>query len=151
MKRITMLALVLVLMVFAAACGAKEGSESQGEKSSETAGVAQEEVAEIMPMSGQELVDYMKDEDKMKEAVVVDVRTEEEYAAGHIEGAINVSLDDIQMSADALEEYKDKTIILYCNTANRSGQAAVILVNAGYQKVYNAEGVKRFNYNLVKN
>lgn len=66
--------------------------------------------------------------------LLIDVRTPAEYAASHIDGAINLSLQDIQagtMPAVA----KDKKVYLYCHSGNRSGQATIILKKAGYQNI----------------
>ncbi len=65
---------------------------------------------------------------------LLDVRTAEEYEAGHIEGAINLSLQDIQ--AGKLPDLsKDKTVYVYCRSGNRSKQAMTALTAAGYTQV----------------
>lgn len=71
--------------------------------------------------------------------VLVDVRTREEFASGHIAGAVNIPLD--QISARLSEFPTDKPIVLYCRSGNRSDQAAAILNNAGYQGIYDLGGV----------
>ena len=65
---------------------------------------------------------------------LVDVRTAEEYAAGHINGAVNLSLQDIQAGKMPTVS-KDKTVYVYCHSGNRSGQATTILKGAGYTVV----------------
>ncbi|MHB1086289.1 MAG: rhodanese-like domain-containing protein [Minisyncoccota bacterium] len=64
-------------------------------------------------------------------AILLDVRTPDEYAAGHIEGATNLSLQDIQSGA-LPDVDTSKTVYVYCRSGNRSAQAAVILKKAGY-------------------
>lgn len=64
-------------------------------------------------------------------AILLDVRTPDEYAAGHIEGAANLSLQDIQSGA-LPDVDTSKTVYVYCQSGNRSAQAAVILKKAGY-------------------
>ena len=49
-----------------------------------------------------------------------------------------------------LEQYKDKKVIVYCNSGNKSGKLAQFLVDNGFTDVYNADGVKQYEYNLVK-
>ncbi len=69
--------------------------------------------------------------------LIVDVRTEAEYNSGHIPGA---GLLPVQVFADnlgKLEQYKDKDILLYCASGNRSTVAARILIDAGFTRVYN--------------
>lgn len=65
---------------------------------------------------------------------LVDVRTVEEFTASHIDGAVNVTLQEIEQGKMP-DIAKDKSLYLYCRSGNRSGQAAVILKNAGYQNV----------------
>lgn len=65
---------------------------------------------------------------------LIDVRTPEEFSSGHIDGAINLSLQDIQ-SGKMPNVAKDKLIYVYCHSGNRSSQATVILKNAGYQNI----------------
>jgi len=72
--------------------------------------------------------------DVVKGGQLIDVRTAEEYAAGHIDGAINLSLQDIQ-AGKMPTIAKDKPIYLYCHSGNRSGQATTILKAAGYTNI----------------
>ncbi len=65
-------------------------------------------------------------------AQLIDVRTADEYAAGHIDGAINLSLQDMQ-SGTMPNITKDKTIYVYCHSGNRSSQATTILKASGYK------------------
>ncbi len=65
---------------------------------------------------------------------LIDVRTPEEYAAGHIDGAINLPLQNIQ-SGSMPHVSRDKPIYVYCHSGNRSSQATVILKNAGYATI----------------
>lgn len=68
-------------------------------------------------------------------AVLIDVRSQPEYAAGHVEGAKNIPVD--QVAARIGEFPKDKNIVLYCRSGARSGQAKSILVGKGFEKVHN--------------
>lgn len=67
------------------------------------------------------------------EFVVIDVRTKEEYDAGHVKGAINIPYDEIDENT-ILD--KNLLIFVYCRSGNRSSIAAETLTNLGY-KVYN--------------
>lgn len=74
--------------------------------------------------------------DLAKGGQLLDVRTPAEYGAGHIDGAINLSLQDMQ--AGTLPSVtKDRPVYLYCQSGNRSSQATTILNQAGYQNVVN--------------
>ena len=68
-------------------------------------------------------------------ARLVDVRTPEEYAAGHIDGAINIPVQQLAARVSELAP-KDKELVLYCRSGNRSKTAARILEGAGYTKVF---------------
>jgi rhodanese-related sulfurtransferase len=68
-------------------------------------------------------------------ALVLDVRTKEEYAQGHIEGSLNVPLDEINTAMKWL--LKDVPIITVCASGNRSKAAKEMLEANGYKKVYN--------------
>ena len=69
---------------------------------------------------------------KQEDAVLIDVRTESEYEEGHIEGSINIPLDQIEnISYD-----KDEIIIVYCRSGGRSKTAAETLIANGYMNVY---------------
>lgn len=69
-------------------------------------------------------------------AQLLDVRTADEYTAGHISGASNFSLQDMQ-AGNLPTGSKQQTIYIYCHSGNRAGQATTILKNAGYGSVIN--------------
>lgn len=71
-------------------------------------------------------------------AIVVDVRSPEEFSGGHYPGASNVPLHLLAISVDAIGAKKDQAIILYCASGMRSANAKRILEAAGYQNVMNA-------------
>lgn len=82
---------------------------------------------------------------------VVDVRTKGEYDTGHIDRAMNIDFDDFQNNLTILDDYKEKPVLLYCKTGNRSEKAAKILKDNGFTEVYNAtDGVEEHDYKLVK-
>ena len=71
-----------------------------------------------------------------QDAIVIDVRTADEYNTEHIEGAINIPVDNISN----LNYDKDTLIIVYCASGMRSATAAEKLVDLGYTKVHNLDG-----------
>lgn len=71
--------------------------------------------------------------------MLVDVRTPEEFASGHIAGAVNIPLD--QISSRLSEMPQDGTLVVYCRSGNRSAQAISILQQAGYAKLYDLGGI----------
>lgn len=102
----------------------------------------------IKTMTGLELVEQNSAK-KKDEVLIIDVRSPEEYQAGHIENAININIEGFEDNLGIIEDKKDSPIILYCNSGKKSGEAAEILVNNGFKNVTNAEGVKQFEYSLV--
>jgi rhodanese-related sulfurtransferase len=77
---------------------------------------------------------------KDKSLVILDVRTPEEFAEGHVPGAINISHDKLQDRIGELMSAKDKDIVLYCRSGRRTGLAADTLKAAGFEKLYHIEG-----------
>ena len=69
-------------------------------------------------------------------AVLLDVRTIEEYNREHIPNAINIPLDQI----DTINYDKDTKIIVYCQTGVRSKEAVSKLADMGYTSLYNLDG-----------
>ncbi|HNW28911.1 MAG TPA: rhodanese-like domain-containing protein [Spirochaetota bacterium] len=74
-------------------------------------------------------------------ALIVDVRTPAEFARGHYRNAINVPLADIENSF-AMFGDRNRLIVVYCRTGNRSGKARAILEKHGYKNVINGGGLK---------
>ncbi len=83
-------------------------------------------------------------------SVMIDVRTDEEWNAGHIEGAIHIPLSEIKTDIENYEISKDEEILLYCRSGNRSGRAKVILDELGYTNATNIGGIASVSeqYNL---
>ena len=69
-------------------------------------------------------------------AVLVDVRTPFEYEEGHIEGAININSETLEITVEEKLPDKEVPIIVYCRSGNRSKEAADKLVDLGYKQVY---------------
>jgi len=70
--------------------------------------------------------------------VILDVRTKLEFDSGHIEGAINIPVEEIQQRLEELN--LDDEILVYCRTGVRSSKAMQILSNNGFSRVYNMLG-----------
>lgn len=69
---------------------------------------------------------------------LLDVRTPQEYAEGHVPGAVNVPHD--QLASRLAEVPKDKDVVLYCRSGRRAGLAADVLSANGYQRLSHLEG-----------
>lgn len=81
---------------------------------------------------------------------LVDVRTAEEFAAGHIEGAINVANESIGTEMPEALPDKDATIVVYCRSGRRSADAAAKLAAIGYTQVYDMGGIIDWPYGTVQ-
>ncbi len=76
-------------------------------------------------------------------ARLVDVRTREEFAAGHLPGAVNIPVQELDRRMTELEP-KDEPVVLYCRSGNRSGLAARMLKSAGYSAVHDLGAMSRW-------
>ncbi len=86
-----------------------------------------------------------------KGVVVLDVRTPEEFAEGHIEGAVNVPLQSLKPGEKVSAAPDTKgTLLVYCRSGKRATAASEILLKSGYEKVYNFGGVQGWPFGLVK-
>ncbi|MEJ8756008.1 rhodanese-like domain-containing protein [Pontibacter sp. H259] len=75
-----------------------------------------------------------------KEGILLDVRTKDEYAAGHLQGATNSDFLNGTFAESIKALDKDKTYYLYCASGNRSGKAAKLMQESGFKNVYNIGG-----------
>ena len=73
--------------------------------------------------------------------LIIDVRTAEEFAVGHFPGAINIPHEGIIQGIEAYNVGKNQTVLLYCRSGNRSGQAEVRLRSAGFSGAKNVGGL----------
>lgn len=80
----------------------------------------------------------------------IDVRTAEEYEDGHISGAQNIPIDQIETDILSAVPEKSDIIILYCRSGNRSAQAGKLLEKLGYQVILDAGGIIDYKGEQVK-
>ncbi len=71
---------------------------------------------------------------------IVDVRTPEEYAAGHVQGAININVEGPTFAADIDKLDKSGTYALYCHSGRRSALATEQMSGAGFTSIVNLQG-----------
>jgi len=72
--------------------------------------------------------------------LLIDVRTEEEYSAGHIKEALNIPWEETGNLIAAIGRDKQRPVVIYCRSGNRSGKAKKALELNGYSHVFNATG-----------
>ena len=123
MKTLFILGACMILLAAASAFGQSEGRYTKPE-----------DLAKLL-------------KDKTEPFMLVDVRTPEEYASGHIPGAVNVPVDRIGKKPPT--DDKKALIIVYCRSGNRSGVAKRTLDSFGYSRVEDFGGVGRYKGALV--
>lgn len=76
------------------------------------------------------------------DATLIDVRSAEEFASGHVEGAVALPLNRLAQGIGAVAPDKTRPVIVYCASGARSAMARRQLLDMGYQSVTNGGGVR---------
>ena len=126
MKKLILATMALMLLV---GCGAK----SDG-------------TASYRQISTQEAVTMMAEE---TDYIILDVRTQEEFASGHIPEAINIPNEAIGTTDVPELPNKDQLILVYCRSGNRSKQASEKLVALGYTNIVEFGGINSWSGEIV--
>jgi rhodanese-related sulfurtransferase len=74
------------------------------------------------------------------DALILDVREDKEYAAGHIPKARHIPLGQLAGRLKELDKFKDKPVLVTCRSGHRSARACSMLKKAGFATVYNQQG-----------
>ena len=74
--------------------------------------------------------------DTKEDIVLVDVRTPQEFAKGHIAGSINMPVAEVENKAEKVLPDKSKTMYVYCLSGSRSIQAVSTMIKIGYTRAY---------------
>ena len=99
---------------------------------------------QITPQQAKEIMDTEQ------EYIIIDARTEEEFAEGHIENAILIPEYEIKDRAEKELPDKDALILVYCRSGRRSKIASEELVKLGYTNVKEFGGIIDWPYDVVK-
>ena len=75
------------------------------------------------------------------DTIVIDVRTPAEYSEGHLEGAVNIDVQDANFGTILSQLPTDGDYVVYCRSGNRSAQAVEIMKASGFTNVVDAGGV----------
>ena len=97
-------------------------------------------------ITAQEAVQVMAQE---KDYIILDVRTQPEYDAGHIPGAILIPNETIGAQAPSELPDKNQLILVYCRSGNRSKQASEKLVKLGYSNIVEFGGINSWKGEIV--
>ena len=126
MKKV--LALIFSMLILAG-CGAAPEAEPA------FAQITQEEAVELMETEE----DY----------IILDVRRPDEYAGGHIKGAVNIPNETIAEEEISQLPDKDQLILVYCRSGNRSKQASEKLAKLGYTNIKEFGGINTWQGEIV--
>ena len=127
MKRI--FSLILTMLLLLTGCGGTTAENTYQQ-------ISQEEAKAMM--DGQEVI-------------ILDVREQDEFDAGHIPGAVLLSVGAITKdSAAAVIPELDSVVLVYCRSGNRSKTASQALVDLGYSNVYEFGGINTWPYEVEK-
>ena len=134
MKKIVLLFILMIVFV----TGCSFSSENEVIEEKKTPAIEEVSIDEV-----KEIVDNY---DEYPDVDIIDVRSEEEFEEGHIEGAINIPLTYIE----EINIDPERKIILYCQSGRRSNDAAIILKELGYDNVLNMGSIENWPYDLVE-
>ena len=111
-------------------------------------------IEEVQALAGHTVISFDASEDILQHlpenAHLIDVRTTEEYESGHVSGAQNISVDQIETAIQIAVPEKTDVIIVYCRSGNRSAQASKILEDMGYKVILDAGGIIDYKGEQVK-
>ena len=127
MKRIILILLAVMLLT---ACG----QDIENVQGAVYVNITAEEAKQIM--------------DTEEGYIILDVRTQEEYDAGHIPGAIVISHEEITEKAEEVLTDKEQLILVYCRSGRRSKIAAEALVELGYTNIKEFGGIIDWPYEV---
>ena len=130
MRKIKRLLPFVLSLMLLSSCGAP-GSSSSGYRQ----------------ISMDEAVKMMRDE---KDYIILDVRRPDEFAEGHIPGAINVPNEEIGATEIAELPNKSQLILVYCRSGRRSKEASEKLVKLGYTNIVEFGGIQDYEGEIEK-
>lgn len=98
--------------------------------------------SEFMELSAKEAAKLIAE----KKPLILDVRTPNEYYGGHLKGAKLIPLQQLDARISELQKYRERPILVYCRSGNRSTVASQILIKEGFKKIYNLRpGIRGWN------
>ena len=134
------LTLLLFVLLGLTACG--ESAQTQQVMQKESDGKMEQQWQTIDAAQGKKMMDEQT-------VTVVDVRTAEEYAGGHVPAAVNVANEDIGTEPPAALTDKDAALLVYCRSGRRSRDAVKKLAEMGYTNLYDMGGIIDWPYETV--
>jgi len=105
-----------------------------------TGSCVRDETATIEDITPQEAFTSIQNNQNNPDFVIIDVRTPQELAEGHIENVINIDFYSETFRDELNKLDKDKKYLIYCRSGNRSGKTVPIMVELNFREVYNMLG-----------
>lgn len=81
--------------------------------------------------------------DSAANVVYVDVRTDAEWEAGHVKGAVHVPVEQLEQRWQELERLRERPLVVYCRSGRRSGIAIELLKAKGFTRLENGGGLEQ--------
>lgn len=131
-KTVVVLLLMMILIITLAGCSS-ENTSTDPDNSYQK--ISSEEAKKMM------------DEDSS--IIILDVRTPEEFKSGHIQGAVNIAQTEIAVIIKTAIPDKSATILVYCQSGNRSALASKELIELGYLNIYDFGGINDWKYDVI--
>ncbi len=72
--------------------------------------------------------------------LILDVRTPAEFASGHVPGALNISIDELEQRVGEIADHREKEVVVYCERGGRATRASELLADAGFVGVRHLQG-----------
>jgi rhodanese-related sulfurtransferase len=94
----------------------------------------------IRDVTAQEASALIMENQNDPDFVIIDCRTPEEYAGGHIEDSVNIDYRSDAFSDELEKLDRDRTYLIYCRSGGRSGEALDVMAGRDFAEVYNLEG-----------
>lgn len=144
--KLTIIIIITAVLTLFTACSVKDSENDNGTTDTVTTEVSKNEES-FMNISAEKAKEIMDTETGY---LILDVRQQSEYDAGHIEGAKLIPDNEIAKRAEKELPDKDQMILVYCRSGRRSSNAAAILAKLGYTNVFNFGGILDWKYGTVK-
>ena len=143
MKKIYLFTFIILVLFAFAACSTATTPATDG-NATEKATTAVNTYEQITPEEAKSIMDSESD------YILIDARTDEEFAAGHIAGAIMIPEYEIADRAESELPDKGALILVYCRSGRRSKIASEELAKLGYTNVKEFGGIIDWPYEIVK-
>ena len=121
---------MLIGLVLAGGC-------SSGQTGNTTRTIATRIAEDVTP---EEALALIQENQPNPDLIIIDVRTPEEFAGGHIQGSINIDFYASTFEEELSKLDRNKTYLIYCHSGTRSGEALVIMEELDFQEAYSISG-----------